>query len=227
MRKFLFLLFAITSAPLLHAQEDKAPGKQHPAVAALISWAQSENGNKEEKKAFFTPQEIEMIETMGKSNERGIREFREFVLSGKDDLTFKQTQDKPNAGSLYIKGKRFLPVKLEDNQWKGDLVKMMKDVKAKAKLSMAEQDISFLKTALENYRIIGGTYPSEKQGLVALIEKPSTAPRPRRWVQTLDSKQGFEDPWGNPYQYKLVDGKPVIISLGPDGKVSEDDVSSE
>ena len=88
-----------------------------------------------------------------------------------------------------------------------------------------DYEITTFMTALERYRINAGHYPSDKQGLMALFKKPTTEPIPRRWVQIVAKIEAFKDPWGNPYRYQLTDGKPVISSLGPDGKVSEDDIS--
>ncbi len=77
------------------------------------------------------------------------------------------------------------------------------------------------------YKNLAGHYPTEQQGLESLVKKPDSPPRPRRWTQALDNVDSVNDPWGNPYQYKLIEGQPVITSLGPDGKVSEDDISNQ
>ena len=45
--------------------------------------------------------------------------------------------------------------------------------------------INSMKTLLESYKLVGGVYPSESQGLQALVTKPSSAPTPRRWKQQM------------------------------------------
>ena len=68
--------------------------------------------------------------------------------------------------------------------------------------------------------------PSTAQGLKALVEKPETNPKPKRWAQ-LEPELPL-DPWKNPYNYQNNSGKIIITSNGPDGKAgTEDDISSE
>jgi general secretion pathway protein G len=229
MKKISSLLTMLT-AGLLVAQEAKkaTPAKvQHPAVTTLIAWAEShQKGSKKEKVEIFSTEDKKALRTLGGAEDvEG--EMMAFVLSKKAKLSFKAKPENPAAGMIFIEDRRFLPVKQEGKKWKGDLIAMMEGIKTSAMISTAEHDIVTFKSLLEMYRNIGGTYPSEKQGLSSLLRKPTTSPRPRRWVQTLDKEEALIDPWGNAYQYKLVEGKPVITSLGPDGKVSDDDVSNE
>ena len=63
-----------------------------------------------------------------------------------------------------------------------------------------------------------------------MVDKPTTAPRPRRWTQIMDSVP--KDPWNNEYIYKYPGSKnssrPELISLGKDGlEGTEDDMSSQ
>src|SRR5258708_38689038 len=45
----------------------------------------------------------------------------------------------------------------------------------------AKQDIGTVMQALKLYRLDNGRYPTQEQGLRALIEKPSTDPVPNNW----------------------------------------------
>ena len=83
---------------------------------------------------------------------------------------------------------------------------------------------------LEEYRMLGGMYPSQAQGLMALVMKPTTAPIPRRWAQIYD--EAPLDSWDNELKYLFPGSqnpkKPEVISAGPDEKFgTDDDVSSQ
>jgi general secretion pathway protein G len=88
---------------------------------------------------------------------------------------------------------------------------------SKAKGDSAKIQIEMLAGALDHYRLDVGSYPSDEQGLKALVARPSDAPR---WNGPYI--QGSEvpvDPWGRPYQYRRGEaGRAfVIVSLGADG----------
>jgi len=86
-----------------------------------------------------------------------------------------------------------------------------------AKAILARFDISRLMTALNSFEIGAGRYPTDKEGLAALVKNPGlpadawTGP----YVQALPN-----DPWGHPYLYKLNPAapQPEVTSAGPDGK---------
>ena len=50
-----------------------------------------------------------------------------------------------------------------------------------AKVTAAKTDISNLVQALKLYRLDNGRYPSQEQGLAALVTKPATEPVPANW----------------------------------------------
>jgi len=88
------------------------------------------------------------------------------------------------------------------------------------------RDFASIDNALLTYRNNAGNFPSGQQGLSALVEKPSSSPRPRRWIQIMD--QVPKDPWGNEYVYKYPRSRYELISYGADGlEGSKDDISSE
>lgn len=112
----------------------------------------------------------------------------------------------------------------------GGAIFAMRDVAASARNQQSEADFASFQSALEMYRLTAGTYPTNEQGLDALIEKPTVAPLPGRWMQIM--KKMPLDAWGNTYDYKFPGSKnplkPEITSKGPDGIVgSGDDLSSQ
>ncbi len=91
-----------------------------------------------------------------------------------------------------------------------------------AKRTKAVSDIKTLMNALELYKLDNGTYPSQEQGLKALVEKPTTGNIPKHWREGgyLNSNKVPLDPWGHPYVYIYPGrhGKYDIISYGRDGE---------
>lgn len=81
-----------------------------------------------------------------------------------------------------------------------------------------KKDAQELQMQLERYASKYGTYPSEEQGLKALIEKPTTGDNiPEDYVPVIRNKSGIEDPWGTPYILRFDEyGEISIISLGKD-----------
>ena len=53
---------------------------------------------------------------------------------------------------------------------------------------------------LKLYRRDNGRYPTQEQGLRALIEKPATDPAPNIWKDGGYLERLPNDPWGNAYQ---------------------------
>lgn len=75
---------------------------------------------------------------------------------------------------------------------------MLSDVLGGAEVQRAEADISTINTALVTYRTTTGQYPTQAQGLRALVERPQGAPR--KWKKVMERKL-LIDPWQNEYQY--------------------------
>jgi general secretion pathway protein G len=87
-----------------------------------------------------------------------------------------------------------------------------------SKAKAAKIQIAQISTALDLYYLANGGYPSDEQGLKALIEKPDGA---TSWDGPyLNRADGIIDPWGRPYAYKMpgTHGKFDVSSLGADGK---------
>jgi general secretion pathway protein G len=74
----------------------------------------------------------------------------------------------------------------------------------KARLAMANQDVTTLSEAIEAYKIVNSSYPSMVEGLAVL-------------ESALAHKN---DPWGNAYQYfySARTGRYNVYSFGNDGK---------
>lgn len=97
-----------------------------------------------------------------------------------------------------------------------------------AKEQRVDSDIEAISMQLRTYEMLNYRMPTTEQGLKALVEKPSTEPRPRRWKQLMKSVP--LDPWGNEYVYRNPgkNGQAFdIYSLGADGKESDDDAGME
>lgn len=91
-----------------------------------------------------------------------------------------------------------------------------------ARTTAAETQVALFATALDNYRLDNGSYPTTEQGLAALREKPVRAPVPTNWRGPYLRKDVPLDPWGKPYIYRSPGERDVsgydLMSLGRDGK---------
>lgn len=87
-----------------------------------------------------------------------------------------------------------------------------------ARQTAARTDIATVMQALKLYKLDNGVYPTQEQGLQALVDKPSNGPQPTNWKRYLDKLPN--DPWGRPYQYLNpgVKGAVDVFSYGADGK---------
>lgn len=87
-----------------------------------------------------------------------------------------------------------------------------------ARTVKAKQDIQTIESALKRYRLDNYRYPTNQQGLQALVKKPTTQPVPKNWHGYLDRLPS--DPWGNPYHYRNPGehGTIDVFTNGRDGK---------
>jgi len=79
-----------------------------------------------------------------------------------------------------------------------------------------------LTEGLERYREDNGFYPTQAQGLRALVTKSNTEPRPSAFATGgYVDEQILVDPWANPYHYRLpgVENRDSfdVFTLGRDG----------
>lgn len=73
-----------------------------------------------------------------------------------------------------------------------------------SRVTTAKNELKTLENALDSYFAITGRYPDVQQGFSPLVERRVLRDPPI-------------DPWGNPLRYALVNGVPVISTLGADG----------
>ena len=87
-----------------------------------------------------------------------------------------------------------------------------------SKAKVAGIQIQNIVTALDMYRMDNAAYPTQEQGLKALVERPQDS---QAWNGPyLTRAEGIIDPWGRPYVYRVpgLHGEIDVSSLGADGK---------
>jgi general secretion pathway protein G len=89
----------------------------------------------------------------------------------------------------------------------------------KARVTATKASLKMLHNAVIQFKLDTGRYPTEDEGLKALIEQPTDV---TGWSQGgyLETTEIPKDSWGNDFVYQLSpeSGKPfVIISYGADG----------
>ena len=98
-----------------------------------------------------------------------------------------------------------------------------------ARDTTARANMQELTAKLEAYQLSAGMYPTEQQGLEALVERPTSAPEPKRWKKQF--RKLPMDPWNEPFIYKYPGSKDPktyeIISHGADPDDPSDDISSQ
>tara|TARA_R110002126_G_scaffold273866_1_gene418747 strand:+ start:294217 stop:294648 length:432 start_codon:yes stop_codon:yes gene_type:complete len=96
-----------------------------------------------------------------------------------------------------------------------------------ARIVKAKHDVLGIQNALDLYRLDNGFYPSTDQGLLALVEKPTTNPAPRNW--TLYLKSLPKDPWGRDYIYLNPGqhGEIDIFTFGASGQPGGEGTNAE
>lgn len=98
------------------------------------------------------------------------------------------------------------------------VVPSIMDRPGQARVAKAKQDIRTLENSLNMYRLDNFRYPTTDQGLEALVNEPTSSPRPENWQQYMPRVP--TDPWGNEYHYLHPGehGEIDIYSLGADGQ---------
>lgn len=90
-----------------------------------------------------------------------------------------------------------------------------------AKVKTARTQIAQIEQTLDLFKLDVGRFPTDAEGLRALVDRPATAPG---WNGPYLKKGLPADPWGGAYQYKNPgrNGGPDIFSFGADGKAGGD-----
>jgi general secretion pathway protein G len=86
----------------------------------------------------------------------------------------------------------------------------------------AQTDIAAVMAALKLYKLDNFRYPTNQQGLDALVNKPSIAPIPNNFKAGGYLEKLPKDPWGNDYQYANPGkhGEIDVYTYGQDGPTS-------
>lgn len=108
----------------------------------------------------------------------------------------------------------------------GSVAVMVQGIEGNAQAVATTGKIKGIESALMSYKIANLIYPTQAQGLEALVTRPTTEPKPRRWQQAIKA-DGIIDPWGQKIMYRNP-GKhnPTgydVFSIGADGKENTDD----
>jgi general secretion pathway protein G len=87
-----------------------------------------------------------------------------------------------------------------------------------ARVSAAKTDIANLHQALKLYKLDNQRFPSQEQGLQALVLKPANGVVPPNWRPYVDKLPN--DPWGRAYLYMNpgLHGEVDVLSFGADGQ---------
>ncbi|WP_284150452.1 type II secretion system major pseudopilin GspG [Curvibacter sp. CHRR-16] len=87
-----------------------------------------------------------------------------------------------------------------------------------ARVTAAKTDIANIGQALKLYKLDNMRYPTSEQGLLALVNKPTSGPIPGNWRPYLEKLPN--DPWGHPYLYVQpgIHAEVDVMSLGADGQ---------
>lgn len=98
-----------------------------------------------------------------------------------------------------------------------------------AKEQRVEGDIQNIMTQLQLYEARNMRPPTTEQGLKALVEEPTTEPKPDRWTALLEEVP--KDAWGQEYHYRYPAQKSKkrydLWSAGADGvDGNEDDIGN-
>jgi general secretion pathway protein G len=87
----------------------------------------------------------------------------------------------------------------------------------RAKEDVVNVQVQALETSLDLFDLDVGRYPTDQEGLNALVQRPAGIDR---WNGPYVTKAtSLIDPWGRPYVYRPSDqvGNYLLYSLGPDG----------
>jgi general secretion pathway protein G len=98
-----------------------------------------------------------------------------------------------------------------------------------ARVTTTMANLKILHAAVNQFKMDTGRFPTEEEGLSALIEQPSDV---KNWEPGgyLETTQIPRDGWGNDFIFELYpeSGKPFVIkSLGADGEEGGEDYNAD
>jgi len=103
----------------------------------------------------------------------------------------------------------------------------------RARVTATRAQLSSLEGVLELYRMDNGKFPTSEQGLLALVETPTSEPVPRDYPAGGYLKDGRLplDPWSEPYHYEMPGTNNPhaydIWSFGADGAPGGEGVDAD
>ena len=103
-------------------------------------------------------------------------------------------------------------------------------------VNQTNEGLTSINNALMEYYERAGHFPSEDQGIKALVTEPTTKPLPKNWEASFTTLP--LDAWGHEFVYRLPEDptpedplnrpRPEVISMGSDGVIGTyDDQSTE
>ena len=90
-----------------------------------------------------------------------------------------------------------------------------------ARVETTKMRMKILDGSLEMFRMENYWYPTTEQGLLALVERPTLAPEPRRYPAEgyLSDEEALADAWERPFGYRSPgDYRPASYDLWSDGR---------
>lgn len=101
----------------------------------------------------------------------------------------------------------------------------------KSKITTTKTQIANLSTSIEQFYLEVGRYPSQEEGLEALVERPSSVPE-EKWTGPYTEKDVLpRDGWDRPFEYEPPseenNNRYLIRSLGADGRLGGEKTDSD
>jgi general secretion pathway protein G len=100
----------------------------------------------------------------------------------------------------------------------------------KAKEAIAKADVTTnIPTALKLYELDNGRFPTNEQGLEALVVCPTLQPVPSGWSGPYVENTNLIDPWGRKYMYKYPGSEGLdydLYSLGKSGEEGKNNITN-
>ena len=96
-----------------------------------------------------------------------------------------------------------------------------------ARVARVKSDLRSISAAVDMFKLEQYRYPSQDEGLTALVEKPDNA---KNWPAGGYLRTVPVDPWDNPYIYIVPgsSGRPYeILSLGADGQEGGEEYAAD
>ena len=96
-----------------------------------------------------------------------------------------------------------------------------------ARVARVKSDLRSISAAVDMFKLEQYRYPSQDEGLTALVEKPDNA---KNWPAGGYLRTVPVDPWDNPYIYIVpgYSGRPYeILSLGADGQEGGEEYAAD